>query len=47
MLCMNPVLTTNQNPAIEMQKIKRKESKQSAKDSNLTTMEESKRRRKE
>ena len=40
-LYINPVLTTNQKPATDMQKNKRKESKYITKESQQTTGEES------
>ena len=45
MLYTNLKVTTNQKPVIDMQKIKRKESKYTTKECQQTTREEGKRRR--
>ena len=44
---MNPIVTTNQKPTIDTQKLKRKEHKHTTKGNHQTTGEETKSRRSE
>ena len=43
---MNPMVTTNQKPTIDTQKLKRKEHKHTTKENHQTTREQTKRREK-
>ena len=44
---MNPMITTNEKPTIDTQRLKRKEHKHNTKENHQTTREDTKRRRNE